>query len=136
MFKMSLKLGIGMRKVNKKRKIKLIDTYRPSIPPSCVHSFKICPWNKSKEILPADSYFSTFIIGDDLNIGDMSCGNWYTNNHTLSQQGCDSNNGDASSGYGFFNSPTLSQCEYSNTFKDMDGDAEKVCVYVSSGCGF
>ena len=32
---------------------------------------------------------------------DMSCGNCYNTNHTLSQQDCDTNNGDVSSGYGF-----------------------------------
>ena len=48
-----------------------------------------------------------------------------TNNHTLSWQNCVSNNGDVSSEYGFKNIHTLSQCEYSITFKDMDGDVEK-----------
>ena len=38
---------------------------------------------------------------------------------------CDFNNGDVSSGYGFINSHTLSQCEYSGTFRDMDGGVEK-----------
>ena len=47
------------------------------------------------------SYYSTLVIDDDLNMGDMSGGNCSINNHTHSQQYYDSNNGDMSSGYGF-----------------------------------
>ena len=69
-------------------------------------------------------------------MGDMSGGNYYLNNHTLSQQYCDSNNGDMSSGYGFLNRHTLSQCEDSSTFKNIDDDVEKFHGDVSSVYGF
>ena len=52
---------------------------------------------------------------------------------TLSQQDCDSNNSDISSEYGYIKSHTISQCEYSSTFKDMNGDVEN--VDVRSGYG-
>ena len=42
-------------------------------------------------------------------MGDISGGNFYMNNHTLSQQYFDSNNGDVSNGNGFIKS-TLSPC--------------------------
>ena len=54
-------------------------------------------------------------------------------NHTLSQQDFDFYNGNVSSAYEVLNSHTISQCEYSSTFKEIDGDAEN--VDVSSGYG-
>ena len=61
------KMGIKMGKKNKNITIKLIDTSRPSIPPSCVRSKrKYVPEEKSNDKLPADSSFSKFIIDDDL----------------------------------------------------------------------
>ena len=55
------------------------------------------------------------------------------NNHILYQQYCDSNNGDEISEKDYINSHNISQCDYSSTFKEMDGDAEK--GVVSSGYG-
>ena len=52
----------------------------------------------------------------------MSGGNCYIRNQTLYQQDCDSKNGYVISGYGFINRNNFSQCDYSITFKDMDGD--------------
>ena len=40
------------------------------------------------------------IIDGVLKMGDISGGNFYMNNHTLSQQYFDSNNGDVSNGNG------------------------------------
>ena len=42
---------------------------------------------------------------------DMSGGDYYMNNHTLSRQDCDSNNGDVSSGNGFINNNIFSKCD-------------------------
>ena len=53
-------------------------------------------------------------------MGDVSGGNVYMNNHTLSQQSCDNRNSDVSSGNNFINSHTLSQCDYSSAIKEMD----------------
>ena len=64
-------------------------------------------------------------MDDCFKIGDMSCGDFSMNNHTLSQQDCDSNNGDVSSGYGLLNSHTLSQCEDSIYFMEMYGVVKK-----------
>ena len=55
------------------------------------------------------------------------------NNHTLSQKYWYSNNGDVSSVNGYINIHTLSKCNYSSTFKYMDGYFEN--GDVSSGCG-
>ena len=63
----------------------------------------------------------------------MSGVNGSFNNRTLYQQDWDLNNGNASSGNGFTNSHTLSQCDYLSTFKDMDLDVEN--DDVSSGYG-
>ena len=81
---------------------------------------------KIKERLPTYSSFSTFNIYDDLNVGDMSCGNCYNDNDTQSQWDCDYNNGDVSSGYGLLNSHTLYQCEDSISSKEMYGVVKKV----------
>ena len=54
-------------------------------------------------------------------MGYVGGGNSSMNNHTLSQKYWYSNNGDVSSGNGYINSHTLSKCNYSSTFKYMDG---------------
>ena len=66
-------------------------------------------------------------------MGYVGGGNISMHNHTLSQQYLYSNNGDFSSGNGYINSHTLSKCNYSSTFKYMDGYFEN--GDVSSGCG-
>ena len=86
----------------KKTKTTLTDTPRPSSSPSCFLSKrKYVHEEKPKDKLPADSFFSLFIIDDDLNMGDNSCGDCSTNNQTLSQQDFDCNNGDGTSRCGF-----------------------------------
>ena len=61
---------------------------------------------KSNEELPAgigdDSSCSPLVIGDHLNMVDMSGGVFFMKNHTLYQKYYDSNNGDVSSGYYIF----------------------------------
>ena len=47
------------------------------------------------------SGYYPFVVGDYLNMGDMSDGDYYMNHYTLYQKYCDSNNGDVGSGYGF-----------------------------------
>ena len=94
---------------------------KPPSPPYCIGSkIKALLEERSNEELPAgvryDSSYSTLIIADDLNMGDMSGGNCYLNNYTLYQQYCDYNNDYVSSGYGFKNSHTLYQCEDYSTF--------------------
>ena len=80
----------------------LTDTSRPPIPPSYVYSKrKYVHEEKLKEKWPADSYFSTLIVNDDLSIGDKSCGNYSMNKQTTFHQYCDSNNEDVNSRYGF-----------------------------------
>ena len=73
------------------------------------------------------------IDDDDVNMIEVSGGNCYMNNHTLSQHYFYYNNGDVSSGYAFINRHTLYQCDDSSTFKDMDGGVEN--FDVSSGYG-
>ena len=78
----------------------------PPSPPYCVGSkIKAVLEERSNEELPAgvgyDSSYSPLIIADDLNMGDMSGGNYSMNNYTLYQQYYDYNNGYVSSGYGF-----------------------------------
>ena len=71
------KMGIDKRKVSKNTKMKLTDTSIPPIPLSCVYyKIKYVHEEKLKEKWPADSYFSTLIVNDDLSIGDKSCGNY------------------------------------------------------------
>ena len=82
--------------------MKLTDTSIPPIPLSCVYyKRKYVHEEKLKEKWPADSYFSTLIVNDDLSMGDKSCGNYSMNKHTTFHQYCDSNNGDVISRYGF-----------------------------------
>ena len=113
----------------------------PSITLYCVGSKrKSVPEGKSNDELHADIVddcsYSPLVIDDDLNMGDMSGGNYYLKNHTLSQQYCDSNNSDGSSGYAFLITHTLSQCEYSNMLKNIDDDVENNDGDVSSGYVF
>ena len=81
---------------------------------------KAVPEEKYNEKLPVDSSISPWIIYDDFKIGEMSCGNFSMNNHTISLKNkFDSNNVDVSSGYDFLNSHTLYQFEDSSYFKEM-----------------
>ena len=59
-------------------------------------------------------------------MSDVSGGNGYMNNHTLSQQDLDPRNDDVSCGNVFINSHTISQCNESISFDDMNG-------YVQNG---
>ena len=105
------------RKYFKNQKIKLTVAYKeilfrtpsnktPPSPPYCVNSKrKAIPEGKSNEELPApngDDYsYSPLVIDDDLNMVDMSAGNFTLNNHTHSQQYYDPNNDVVSNGYSF-----------------------------------
>ena len=130
------KPGIDRRNINKRRKIAFTDTSIPTSPPSCIRiKIKSTSGEKSKYKLPEDSSFSSFIIFDDLKMGDTSCGNCSTNNHTLYQQDRDSNNGDVSSGYSFKNSHNLSPCEDSSNFQEMGGNVKKGDDDMSGGYG-
>ena len=73
------------------------------------------------------------VIDDDLEMFDMSGGNFSINNYIIYQKDCNTNAGDVSSGYGFIDSHTISQCDDSSTFKDMDGDVEKGDVSIVYG---
>ena len=78
----------------------------PPSPPYRVGSkIKAVPEAKYNEESPAgigDDYsYSTLVVDDNLEMGDMSGGNCYLENNTLYQQYCDSNNGDVISGYDF-----------------------------------
>ena len=66
-------------------------------------------------------------------MGDVSGGNCFIKNHTLSKYDCDSNNSDVISGHGFINSHNIYECDDSSTFKYMDGCVEK--GDTSSGYG-
>ena len=81
-----------------------------------------------------DSYLSPSVINGDLKMVDVSGGNCYMENHTLSQQERGSNTGDMSSRNGFINRHTLSKCDDLGTFKEMVGNVEN--GDVSSGIGF
>ena len=87
-----------------------------------------------QSIVYYSSYF-LLVTDNDLNMGDMSGGNFYLNNHTLSQQYCDFNNGDVCSEYGIVNSHTFSQCQDSILFKNIEDDVKNVDGGVSSGYG-
>ena len=67
-------------------------------------------------------------------MGDVSGGNGSMNIHIISQQYWDFNNGDVSCGIFFINSHTLSQCIYSIFFKEMDCFVEN--GDVSGGNGY
>ena len=82
--------------------ITLKDTSIPSSPPPCVCSKrKPVPEEKAKNKWPRNYSFSPLIINDDLKMGDMSCGNFYRNNHTFYQKYYDYNHYGMGSGYGF-----------------------------------
>ena len=76
-----------------------------SLPYSVGIKRKLVDEEKSNEELPAvigyDYSYSTLVINDDLKMCDMSGGNCYLNNHTISQQYCYSKNCDVSCGYVF-----------------------------------
>ena len=99
---MPQKFRIGRSKVLKKIKITVTDTSRPSSPSSCsCRKRKAGHEEKSEDIFTSDYSFTPSIITNDLNMGDNSCGNCSTNNHTVYQKDCDSNNSDISNGDGF-----------------------------------
>ena len=106
----------GILKINKQSTVTSIGiSVRSSstkTPPSPLYrvgsKIKSVPEEKYNEELPAAiGYFSSYsslVIGDDLNLGEMSGENFSLDNHTLSQHYCDSNNGGMSSGYVFLTS--------------------------------
>ena len=84
--KMPCKVGIDRWKVLKNMKIALAEKFIRSSKTSCVRSKrKHVNEETSKEKLPVDYYLSPLIINDDLKMGEKSCGNCSTNNHTIYQ---------------------------------------------------
>ena len=83
-------------------------------PMRVTHSYYICDLIclEVPEGIGYSSSFTPSFIDGVLKIGDVSAGNCYMNNHTLSKQDCYSNSGDISSGNGFINSHTISQCTF------------------------
>ena len=118
---------IFRRRPSKYTRITLTDTPRgiyfqpssnntPSIPPYCVGSKrKSVPEERSNEEVPAgigdDYYFSPLVMDYYLKMIEMSGGNFYINNHTLSQHDCDSNDGDVINIYDFINIHIIYQCD-------------------------